>query len=190
MTADVTYVTFVSSARRMDRRKECEMRKTTKRCECCGQTIKAPRAAKPMAMSADPLIDTAGLSPSEVMAYYKRRAPADDCAFVVRLFPDLAALVPPNPTKADAYRLFDAARHKLTPQPVHDDAAFWAHVRRQTPSWREGIPADSPRNRECYGCCAEITSTQVLQSIRAHGKPLCNNCIVDADRAAEQALAS
>lgn len=95
------------------------------RCECCGQTIKAPRTVK---AAAEP-IALADMTTAQLFAHYKRVAPAADCAFVVAIFPELAGLVPTAPTKADARALFDAARHLLTPQPVIDEAAFWKHHR-------------------------------------------------------------
>ena len=161
------------------------MAKTAARCSCCGQTLKA--SPRPRAIDVEPTRDTSTMTIAEMMAYYKRRAPADDCAFVVRLFPDLAGLVPPRPTKADAYRLFDAARHVLTPQPVIDEAAFWEHARRRSKAWRNGVPAESTRNDACADCGAELVRSQVRDSERAHGRPLCNNCIGDQHRAEEMA---
>lgn len=96
------------------------------RCQCCGQTIKA---ARPTKAAAGP-IAVAEMTTAQLYTHYKTIAPAADCAFVVGIFPELAAMVPAVPTKADARKLFDAARHLLTPQPVIDEAAFWSHHRR------------------------------------------------------------
>jgi len=162
-----------------------QMAKTAARCSCCGQTLKA--SPRPRLTVDEPIRDTSTMSPAEIVQYYKRRAPVDDCAFIVRIFPDLADLVPPRPTKADAYRLFDAARRRLTTPVVCDEAAFWAHAQSRSKAWREGVPADSPRNTECVDCHAEIVPSQAVESYRAHGRRLCNNCIVDQNRIEELA---
>jgi hypothetical protein len=70
---------------------------------------------------------------------------------------------------------------------VRDEAAFWRHAESRSQNWRDGIPADSPRNTECADCHASIVPSQVFQSQRAHGRALCNNCIVDVNRAEELA---
>jgi hypothetical protein len=159
-----------------------QMAKTAARCSCCGQTLKA--SPRPRQTAELETLDTSIMSPAEVIAYYKRRAPVDDCAFIVRIFPDLAALVPPRPTKADAFRLFDAARHRLTTPVVPDEAAFWRHAASRSKAWREGVPAESTRNSECEDCHADLKPSQVLASTRAHGRPLCTNCIGSAEAVA------
>ena len=70
-------------------------------------------------------------SDTKLRAYYKATAPRDDIAFVLRLRPDLAIVMPDRPTRADARRVFDRARvDPNRPQP--DERAFWSAIRRYT----------------------------------------------------------
>jgi hypothetical protein len=95
-----------------------------------------------------PEIDPATMSTKALYTHYKRTAPREDCAFVVRLHPELSALVPAMPTKADAMRIFEAARRIGEAEP--NEVAFWKHAKQHPvgaglSSWsastfREGRP--------------------------------------------------
>lgn len=60
-----------------------------------------------------PAPETAGLTLTAMIALYHRTAPAQDVAFIVRQFPELALQMPARPSKADASRAFQYAREAL-----------------------------------------------------------------------------
>jgi hypothetical protein len=96
-----------------------------------------------------PDIDPATMSTKALYTYYKRTAPREDCAFVVRLHPELSALVPAVPTQADAKRIFEAARRIGEAEP--NEAAFWYRVATMPQAWRNGTPmSDIENQRRAY----------------------------------------
>lgn len=80
----------------------------THTCPHCGHGFKAAAQRKTTRKRT-----TTGLhdemTQAERFAYFKRIAPAEDVAFVLRLHPALGP-APENPTKADAHRVFARAR--------------------------------------------------------------------------------
>jgi hypothetical protein len=100
-------------------------------CPTCGHKTRTPRAATP--------VDIETMTDPQRFAHFKATAPREDLLFVARVVPSLAADVAAildrkrKPTRDDAMRMFDRARHALTPQPVIDEAAFWRYHRKKKP---------------------------------------------------------
>ena len=93
-------------------------------CPACGHSWTTGQKRTPVVEGP---VDTASLSDKALYAYYKRTAPAADCAFIVAKAPELAALVPEKPTHAAAKRLAEAWRRRG--RRASDEAAFWAYHR-------------------------------------------------------------
>lgn len=85
------------------------------KCACCGQTIKAPRAAKAGDVAIHPGADA---SDAALYAFYKKNAPRDELTFTRRnASPALAAeidrLLAGKPTPADARAMRERRKVEL-----------------------------------------------------------------------------
>lgn len=107
-------------------------------CSCCGQTLKAKRQPAPIAPAA-----TADMSDKQLFAYYKRTAPALDCAFIVAREPRIASMVPDQPTAKDATRMAEAFRMLRSDEHKPNEVEFWHHVSQMPDWWKAGQSKDA-----------------------------------------------
>lgn len=87
-------------------------------CPTCGRTFPKPKVVQP--------VDLEGLTDDQRYAYFKKTAPREDIAFVLRIHPSLGPM-PDRPIKRDAMRMFDRARQLDVPPA--NEGAFWTRNR-------------------------------------------------------------